>query len=388
MPVDDVAPRFRELGRLKFGEDLGDRPAQLHTWRLTSPHRDLIEAAAEAYGGIPSATDTGHQVTTNTAALDVLVPPQDLTAGQFYELWTAGGLQRRCTGSALVELDDTEPDGFRRVAPCLCDEENAARRACKITTVLRVLLPQLPDLGVWRLVTRSGYAAAELPPAVAAVMAYTGPGGLAAAVLGLEARSTKRPGEPRKDYVVPVVRTRSTLAQLASGHPSQPESLPGLGAEAAATVDGLTPRAHSTSADGRPASTAQIGPQAPQIRPESDRAAPEGPEAGSERYRRFEPLAAFLAESDAAQLPQAAESLVEVLTQLERRMVAAGLWDERSLAASAERHLAGQDWRDPGAVLTPRLRTFTQLAFIAATSALESHPDGYQAARNYERSRS
>lgn len=213
MPILDVTHRPRLLGRLRAG-DFDDSPDRLDTWRLTSPHRDLLDAAAVAYGGRVEAfdrrdTDDRWQLTTTTATLPVLVPAQNIADGQWYELWSRAGLARRCDGVTLhagAELGD--PD----TGACLCDPEH---RECRPVTHLVVVLPDLPDVGVWRLTTRSMYAAAELPAQVA-LLAGVSAGPFAPALLTLEARTSGK-GRNVHHFNVPVLRTASTLTALLAG---------------------------------------------------------------------------------------------------------------------------------------------------------------------------
>lgn len=371
MPIDNLPVRYRELGRLKFGEDLGDRPAQLTTWRLTSPNRELIREAFNLWGGTPSQTGDTFEVVTETGELDVLLPAQDLAAGQWFELWGAGGLQRRCSGSALVEYDQDAPDGWRKVAPCLCDEENGPR-LCKPTTVLRVLLPQLPDLGVWKLVTRSLYAAAELPPAVDFLLQRAVP---APAVLGLDSRHQKSPGGPRKDYVVPVLRTRSTLLELASPA-TVAEGLQALPFEDRDRTPGddrlLTPPAVETPpATG---SGPDIRPQLPHDgtqEPDMGRSLDSGaqhPETANlsdpQRSTPREVFQAWLENLDPAELPHTTRELVDVLEDLEARAIAGHVWEPGALDRAAEKYLDGRDWRG-GDLITATLRAFAQRAILS-----------------------
>jgi hypothetical protein len=57
-PIVDMQQRFQELGRIRIGIQVEyekdgkkrSRPEKLETFRLTSPNRDLLEAAVIAYG--------------------------------------------------------------------------------------------------------------------------------------------------------------------------------------------------------------------------------------------------------------------------------------------------------------------------------------------------
>lgn len=370
MPIDDLAVRFRELGRLKFGEDLGDRPTTLEVWRLTSPHFWLLEAASKVYGGNVGAGE----LITDTSELPVVLPPQDLSLGQWFELWTAGGLQRRCSGSALVESDERSATGWREVGPCQC---TAAKRECKPTTVLRVLLPELPDLGVWRLTTRSFYAAAELPGAVEMLQAMAGTE-LPRAVLGLERRTSKKPGQPPKHFTVPILKTRETLSALAGGY-SAPLSL------ASTAIPALEPPATMSQEP-------QNGPQElpnPSGRSQNPEPGPSEPPAVA-----WDELEAFLAGHPPGAFRQASgPDMVAALVELEALMLRARLWHPATggrgpldvVAPKALGLAVGVSpdvWRteDLGA---DRLRQFAARALLASHSAFDKTAAG-RAARARE----
>jgi hypothetical protein len=144
------------------------------------------------------------QVTIDSPFLEVIVPPNGYESS--FELWSAGGCQRRCDG-----LRDDISGG-----PCLCPSDPHERtllakdgRACKPTSRLSVLLPNLIGLGRWPLVSHSYYAAVEL----GAVADFLGDAGMKGytvrARLRIEERSVKRPGDDGKPqthhYIVPVL---------------------------------------------------------------------------------------------------------------------------------------------------------------------------------------
>src|SRR5690606_36837148 len=104
------------------------------------------------WGGEVRPWDNGgspeHELYTDTNQVPVVVPPTEMAFSQWYEQWSAGGCQVRCDGQ-------WDQQGDRA---CHCDPES---RACKITTRLSVMLPDLPGLGVWRVETHGYYAAVE-----------------------------------------------------------------------------------------------------------------------------------------------------------------------------------------------------------------------------------
>lgn len=200
MTLLGVQRRLVELGRIRLG-DKGSKgePRKLTSFRLTSASRHHLEAAAKVYGGAvrpwTGAPDEGYfELLTTSAQLDILIPPTLSAYSQFYELWDAGGCQRRCDGE--VELISG--------GACVCDPD---QRDCKVTTRVSVMLPKVPGLGVWRLETHGWNAAASLPSTLD-LLGTGGRGSFIPAVLRLEQRSSKRKENGRtltRRFVVPVI---------------------------------------------------------------------------------------------------------------------------------------------------------------------------------------
>jgi hypothetical protein len=151
-----------ELGRVRLGDKSAKgAPRKLNTFRFTSASRVLLDAIAEKYGGEvhewKGAPDEGYfEVTTTSRELEILFPPvysnEDGTPtvpfSQWLELWSGGGCQRRCDG-------ETEALSGK---PCMCDPDN---RACKPTTRISFMLPDIPGLGLWRVESHGWNAAAD-----------------------------------------------------------------------------------------------------------------------------------------------------------------------------------------------------------------------------------
>lgn len=216
MAIIELQRRMRELGRIRTGQQVGNgngrkRPTRLETFRLTSPSKELIEHAAAAYGGKPKPWNGEWELITETDTLDVVLPPNQ-SISQWYEMWSGGGCQRRCDGVTNVLTD----------SPCLCPADPAERRelakegqACKPTTRLNVMLPEIPDLGVWRLESHGYYAASELAGTVDVIEAA---GQMLPARLRLEQREVKRPNQPTNQFAVPVLELPNVrIADIVSG---------------------------------------------------------------------------------------------------------------------------------------------------------------------------
>ena len=214
MSILALQTRARRLGEIRLGDTETKSgktyPISLDTFRLTSAAKGLLDQAAKLWGGdvVPwQPSEKGNpkwQLVTETAELPVLIPPQDADNATWYELWSAGGLQRRCDGESVLNRDDP--------IPCLCNPED---RECKPITRVSFMLPDLPDIGVW-LLSSTGYnAAVELGATVAIIvrqMADTG--WLPEATLAIDYREVKRPGEPPHRFVVPIIRTPAPLREF------------------------------------------------------------------------------------------------------------------------------------------------------------------------------
>lgn len=180
--------QVREIGRLRTGYSTTETSAagkeyqkgqKSQTWIVTSSQQDAVEVAADIWGGTveqwqpQGAGSKQWRVITQASVIDAILPPGD-PISQSYEMWDRGGCQVRCDGETA-----TNPAGQR--APCLClakyGEQFYRRKpieVCRPHTRLNVILPDLPDLGVFRLDTQGYYAASDLPAQVDLIRAAVG----------------------------------------------------------------------------------------------------------------------------------------------------------------------------------------------------------------------
>lgn len=222
MPIKDLQHKLRELGRIRLGDRSGTRgaPKRLETFRFTSANKTLIAAIAEKYGGDVEAWDDSPrgrewQVTSAAAEIDILVPPGIVNnPDQWYELWSGGGLQRRCDG-------ETEQVQMRS---CICPSDTEDRLAlakqggaCDAITRLWLMLPGIAGIGTWRLETGSFYAAQELG-GVTQMLGLAAARNLAIeAVLRIEPRTIKRPNQSVHRFSVPVIDARVPIDAFMAG---------------------------------------------------------------------------------------------------------------------------------------------------------------------------
>lgn len=215
MPILDLQQRMMEKGRIRLGHKVSGttragkaytRPAKLETFKLTSADRQAVDAAAALYGGqVEPFNDGEYGVVTDAVALNVILVPGEMGWSQWREMWGNKVCHRRCDG-----VRETISDG-----PCQCPADPAERaaqaangRACKDTTRLSVMLPDLPGLGLWRLESHGFYAATELTGTIA-ILSMLAPGTLVRGRLLAEQREVVRldaEGKPRTNkFVVPVL---------------------------------------------------------------------------------------------------------------------------------------------------------------------------------------
>lgn len=266
MPILDLQRSLRRLGRIRMGSQVATqsgkmRPNKLETWRMTSISEDILHAAAARYGGQVqpwAGAPSGQQweLFTETDSLDAMIPPGEMAFSQWHELWSGGGCMRRCDGNTEQLSGES----------CMCPADPEQRRelggkgqACKPTTRLFVVLPYLPDVGMWHMETHGFYAATELPATIEIIRLAASNGTLIPAKLRIEQRSVKRDGTTN-NFAVPVIELPTlTPHALMSGQTLELEaSRPEL-----ASVPAAEPDPFADSPGELPPCTADAEPAAP-----------------------------------------------------------------------------------------------------------------------------
>lgn len=285
MTLLGIQQRFRECGRIRLGERRTTAagksyPSRLETFRLTSSDRSAIDAAAARYGGTVEKWESGWQVTTESDRLDVMLPPSGAVEpySLHYELWSGGGIQRRCDGRDAIIGG---ADGL-----CVCDPE---ARECAPTLRVSFLLPDLPGLGTWRLETKGYAAAAELPGALNLLSTWAEAGRPVRAILRLEQRSVKRDGQTRL-FAVPVLDPVGTINTMLApprlALVTQDDDLP------------LLPHEIDSSSEAAPVGDPEAGVSTPP--PSSDDDLPDPPIDPPDAGVREDPGALGVSSSDGA----------------------------------------------------------------------------------------
>lgn len=226
-----------ELGRLRTGFYDSGRPQRSETWILTSHEREYAQAAADLWGGSVhewkplNGSIKQWRVITNAVSLDAILPSGD-PLNQYNEMWSGGGCQRRCDG--ITEKLSRKP--------CICLAQHGEDwyllpkgKVCSATTRLNVLLPDMPDLGVWRAETKSFYAADGMAGQVDTVLQGTGGQGIVPVRLTIQQRQVVRNGKTKHFPVVMVIPRLTQLRQALAGPLSTAVALnPGASSEALA----------------------------------------------------------------------------------------------------------------------------------------------------------
>jgi hypothetical protein len=237
MAIHDIQRRGQQIGRIRIGEQVAilkdgkdtgrTRPARRETFRLTTGSRHEADAIAALLGGTPRPWNGQWEIPTDATEINVMVPPRDQVISQNYEMWTAGGCQRRCdsrheqlSGGPCLCPHAADPDDQGEVERAALRRAEMAKmnppRACGLVTRLNVMIPDLPGLGVFRLDTGSYYAAVEIGDAAALLQAARDRGLFLPAVLRIDHRQRVAGGQTKK-FPVPVLEILATFRQIAGG---------------------------------------------------------------------------------------------------------------------------------------------------------------------------
>jgi hypothetical protein len=268
--IKTLPTRFPELGRLRSGySDEDDKMQPLRKWRITTKDERAIHVIAGLYGGTPQKwkeRPEEFELFSESETLNVLLPSDALFTA--YEAWGSGGNKRRCDGETCV-VPVTDPEGGHlEEIPCWCLAKGLvpgeSKDACNVTVRLKVVMPDVPGLGVWMFTSGSQYAAMELPFRVDAIEAVRQRGDqMVPCDLTLDYREEKRAYEKfTRKYSVPVITVHQSMVELAASlqgpgllSPRKSPPLPRAGAPAVAP--GLPPGA------GEPAAGSEEGGVAP-----------------------------------------------------------------------------------------------------------------------------
>lgn len=205
--------RAPEQGRVRYGMRVKGIPRSILKFRFTSSDAEAMKQIQQLYGGEVLAWEKGKfEVITHASEIPIILPLDPIS--QWYELWQGSNCARRCDG-VTCQVPQKTPEGTDLIdVACICDEHQ--QLACKPTTRLNFVLPNVRFGGVWRLDCKGWNGGQELPAMVETILALQGKG-MSHAFLALEQRE-----KPPKRWVVPVLRHGSTPMEMLdhgkSGH--------------------------------------------------------------------------------------------------------------------------------------------------------------------------
>jgi Recombination directionality factor-like len=231
MPIlTGVQARNYVVGRIRAGDkDDKGRPHRLDGFRFTSPSPKRAAEIAELYNGSqPRPWCQEWEVYTKLREITIALPPGRLVIDQAFMRWSGGGPTMVCDG-----ISTTQPQH----GPCQCpqpadpDDEESVWQAikerrrlaglktpqgCYPYTWINVALVDIGDFGVWRLLSKSENAAAEIIAKAQLLERARAAGQYLAATLALEYREARVDGVLRQ-YNVPVLRIDDSVRAIANG---------------------------------------------------------------------------------------------------------------------------------------------------------------------------
>lgn len=254
MALLDLQQKMKEIGRIRIGDSTPKvsakgnayrQPHKLGTFKFTTRSASIAARVAEVFGGTVVHEDhLGFGVVTEVSEIGVTIPPGDGFVSQAYEQWDGGACQRRCDGLICLTWKGSD----RVEVPCMCPSDEVVRleaaksgHACKVTTRLSVIVPDLPDVGVWRLDTKGGNAAGEIGATAKILIAARSVDVYLPAKLWLDYRESKIPGQATREFYVPMLTLEATLRELSAASGTFREALPAAPPDRKAITAGVRP---------------------------------------------------------------------------------------------------------------------------------------------------
>jgi hypothetical protein len=211
--------RLMPIGRIRFGDRQGTSKAgktgtmqMLERPRMTSSDQPLLERAATLYGGTVrpwlNAPPGPRQweLYIEADAVPIIIPPIEALS-QCYEVWSAKGCLRRCNGEQITHAYDLKEVGQPCVCPTDVDERIALAnegKACKLTTRISCMLPDLPGIGLWVIETHSYYASLWTAGMVELLETLAKQGRICEAMLRIE-RQTRKGRHGTRNFAIPAI---------------------------------------------------------------------------------------------------------------------------------------------------------------------------------------
>ncbi len=261
MPIlAGIQRRNYVIGRIRAGDkDDQGRPHRLEGFRFTTPSPKVAGEIAEfTQGDKPRPWGREWEIYTRIREIAVALPPGDLVISQAMMRWSGGGPTMVCDG-----VTTSQPQR----GPCQCpqpadpgDEDSVweairerrrlaglkTPKGCYPYTWINVALVDIGGFGVWRLLSKSENAAAELIQQATLLERARAAGQYLPARLALEYREARVDGVLRQ-YNVPVLRIDPSVRAIANGEfagRSLADQLPPAPGEQRRAITGGTPVPH------------------------------------------------------------------------------------------------------------------------------------------------
>lgn len=232
IPLDEIKTFYPRIGKISAGYKSAKTtngrtvtfPVRSDTLVFRSDDRSRLEAIAAKLGGAVTsspdpATEGTWRLISKAASVDVVVPANDRRGwAAVYEFWGAGGKLRECDGRTCRFAVDPQTGERREDIPCVCRElELEGDQACKLTSRLNVILPDLldvPGLGVWQVESRGTSTYMALQGTVNFLEHAGGIMGVPL-VLRVEIRQSRDPNGQIRKWPVLTLVAKESLARAA-----------------------------------------------------------------------------------------------------------------------------------------------------------------------------
>jgi len=232
MPIlAGIQQRSYVIGRIRTGDkDDKGLPHRLDGFRFTTPSPKVAAEVAEFTGGDkPRQWGREWEVYTKIRRIPVALPPGNLVINQAMMRWSGGGPTMVCDGVTTSKPQrgpcqcpqPADPDDPDSIWEAISERRRLAGlktpQGCYPYTWINVCLP---DIGggsaVWRLLSKSENAAAELIQQAALLERARAAGQYLPAELALEYREARVDGTLRQ-YNVPAIRIDASIRAIANG---------------------------------------------------------------------------------------------------------------------------------------------------------------------------
>ena len=231
MPINaGIQRRNLVVGRIRTGDkDDSGRPHRLDGFRFTTVSQEAALAVAELYGGTePRPWRQEWEVYTKLRRLPVALPPGHLVINQAMMRWSGGGPTMVCDGVTTSQPQrgpcqcpqPDDPDDQDSVWAAINERRRLAAlknpQGCYPYTWINVVLADIPGVGVWRMLSKSENAAAEIISNAVLLERARFAGQFLPAELLLEYRESRMGGLLRQ-YNVPVLWIGESARAIANG---------------------------------------------------------------------------------------------------------------------------------------------------------------------------